>query len=94
MCTRSPFSVQRSTFSVQRSAFNVPGIGLRFCAAASTYPEICTEVLSPANSPAEMRQETRTLFFEAGPGDVWIYDLNRRTSFHAPRGLLFTGVMG
>jgi Uma2 family endonuclease len=50
-------------------------------------PEICTEVLSPANSPAEMREKI-ALYFEAGAGEVWICDLNGRMSFHAPSGLL------
>lgn len=34
-------------------------------------PEVCVEVLSPRNTPAEIR-ETSALFFDAGAGEVWI----------------------
>ena len=34
-------------------------------------PEICVEVLSPANTPGEMR-EKRRLYFEAGAEEVWL----------------------
>lgn len=34
-------------------------------------PEICVEVLSPANSDAEMREKT-ALYFDAGAEEVWI----------------------
>jgi len=34
-------------------------------------PEICVEILSPSNTPSEMR-EKRQLYFEAGAREVWI----------------------
>jgi Uma2 family endonuclease len=34
-------------------------------------PEICVEVLSPSNSPAEIREKT-ALYFDAGALEVWL----------------------
>ena len=50
-------------------------------------PEICVEVLSPTNSPAEIAQK-RALYFEAGAREVWICDLEGAMHFHAPAGPL------
>jgi Uma2 family endonuclease len=50
-------------------------------------PEICVEVLSPANSPAEIREKL-ALYFDAGAREVWICDLNGMMSYYAPSGLL------
>jgi Uma2 family endonuclease len=44
-------------------------------------PEICIEVLSPSNSPAEMA-EKRALYFEAGAAEVWICDLDGSMAFY------------
>src|SRR5258706_16297823 len=34
-------------------------------------PEICVEVLSPSNTPAEIR-EKKALYFDAGAKEVWL----------------------
>jgi Uma2 family endonuclease len=49
-------------------------------AALERAPEICVEVLSPSNSPAEM-DEKRALYFEAGAKEVWICGLDGKVSF-------------
>ena len=49
--------------------------------AFETAPEICVEVLSPDNTPAEMR-EKRQLYFEAGALEFWTCDLDNRMTFH------------
>lgn len=46
-------------------------------------PEICVEVLSPSNSPAEMN-EKRDLYFEAGAHEVWICGLDGKMEFYTP----------
>ncbi|PSQ80431.1 MAG: Uma2 family endonuclease [Bacteroidetes bacterium QS_1_65_9] len=47
-------------------------------------PELCVEVLSDANTEAEMK-EKRRLYFEAGAEEVWIADAGRVT-FYGPNG--------
>ena len=44
-------------------------------------PEICVEILSPANTRSEMR-EKRKLYFEAGAREVWTCDLDGTMAFH------------
>ena len=44
-------------------------------------PEICVEILSPSNTPSEMR-EKRKLYFEAGAGEVWICDASGKMNFY------------
>jgi Uma2 family endonuclease len=46
-------------------------------------PEICVEVLSSSNSPAEMN-EKRSLYFEAGAHEVWICGLDGKMEFYSP----------
>jgi Uma2 family endonuclease len=46
-------------------------------------PEICVEVLSPSNSPAEMT-EKRTLYFDAGAREVWLCGLDGKLEFYTP----------
>lgn len=43
-------------------------------------PEICVEVLSPDNTPTEMR-EKRALYFAAGAQEVWECDEQGRMTF-------------
>lgn len=43
-------------------------------------PEICIEVLSPANTRAEI-EEKRRLYFEAGAGEVWIVSSEGKVAF-------------
>ena len=47
-------------------------------------PEICVEVLSPANTTDEIDQK-RKLYFEAGALEVWICSWNGRMAFLQPR---------
>jgi Uma2 family endonuclease len=49
----------------------------------SRAPEICIEVLSPANSAAEM-DEKRALYFEAGAAEVWLCGLDGKFEFYTP----------
>ena len=53
--------------------------------ATPTAPQICIEVLSPANSVREIEQK-RLLYFEAGAREVWLCDLQGEMEFHAPAG--------
>jgi Uma2 family endonuclease len=46
-------------------------------------PEICVEVLSPSNSPAEMN-EKRALYFEAGAQEVWLCGRDGKMEFYTP----------
>lgn len=48
-------------------------------------PEICVEILSPRNSPIEIRAK-RQLYFESGAREVWICDLTGRMSYFATEG--------
>ena len=48
-----------------------PGLEAQNPVALGRAPEICIEVLSLSNSPAEMN-EKRDLYFEAGAHEVWI----------------------
>lgn len=50
-------------------------------------PEICVEVLSPSNTPAEMN-EKKSLYFDAGADEVWFCDVDGNMSFYGPQGLL------
>jgi Uma2 family endonuclease len=44
-------------------------------------PEICVEVLSPSNTPAEIH-EKMALYFEAGANEVWICNEDGTIEFH------------
>ncbi len=45
-------------------------------------PEICVEVLSPDNSPAEMRYKT-ALYLDAGAQEVWLCSKSGKMTFFA-----------
>ena len=49
-------------------------------AESSVAPEICVEVLSPANTEEEMR-EKRNLYFAGGAEEVWICNQNGAMQF-------------
>jgi len=49
----------------------------------SRAPEICVEVLSPSNTPLEIREKI-ALYFEAGASEVWICDQDGALHFHFP----------
>jgi Uma2 family endonuclease len=55
--------------------------------ASPVMPEIAVEVLSRANTPAEIA-EKRRLYFEAGAREVWTCDLEGRLAFHNAGGEL------
>lgn len=44
-------------------------------------PEICIEVISPSNSPREMKKKKR-LYFEAGAEEVWFREQDGRMAFY------------
>ena len=50
-------------------------------------PEICVEVLSPSNTPAEM-DEKMALYFEAGADEVWFCENDGSMRFHSSEGPL------
>ena len=50
-------------------------------------PEICVEVLSPANTTDEIDLK-RELYFEAGALEVWICSWDGRMDFYSPEGKL------
>jgi len=52
---------------------------------APVAPQICVEVLSPANTEDEMA-EKRVLYFEAGAEEVWLCDAEGAISFFDPDG--------
>jgi Uma2 family endonuclease len=52
-------------------------------AALERAPEICVEVLSPSNKPAEM-DEKRALYLLAGAKEVWLCGLDGAISFFTP----------
>jgi Uma2 family endonuclease len=43
-------------------------------------PEICVEIFSPSNTPAEI-DEKRALYFDAGATEVWICNLDGSITF-------------
>jgi Uma2 family endonuclease len=53
--------------------------------ASPVAPEICIEVLSPGNTPAEI-DEKRRLYFERGAHEVWVCDVHGRMRFFTPSG--------
>lgn len=53
--------------------------------ASPVAPEICVEVLSKSNSPAEI-DEKRRLYFEHGALEVWTCDVNGDMRFYTPDG--------
>ena len=53
-------------------------LGNRVCFARS--PEICVEVLSPANTDAEI-QEKMALYFDAGAKEVWLCENSGEMKF-------------
>lgn len=53
----------------------------------TTCPEICVEVLSPANTDNEMR-EKMALYFEAGATEVWFCSSGGVMAFHDASGPL------
>jgi Uma2 family endonuclease len=50
-------------------------------------PEICVEVLSPSNTPAEM-EEKKALYFDVGADEVWFCEEDGNMRFHSPTGPL------
>lgn len=50
-------------------------------------PEICVEVLSPSNTPAEM-EEKMALNFDAGADEVWFCEEDGTMRFHSATGPL------
>ena len=48
-------------------------------------PEICVEVLSPSNTPAEMAEKA-ALYFDAGADEVWLCEPDGTMRFHTPAG--------
>ena len=48
-------------------------------------PEICVEVLSPSNAPAEI-DEKRSFYFAAGAKEVWVCDADGRMAFYNASG--------
>jgi Uma2 family endonuclease len=51
-------------------------------------PEVCVEVVSPANSVKELREKTDA-YLAAGADEVWIvYPQSKRIEFHGHAGLL------
>lgn len=48
-------------------------------------PEICVEILSPANTGTEMKIKKK-LYFSHGAEEVWICDENGAVTFHTPKG--------
>lgn len=50
-------------------------------------PEICVEVLSPSNTPAEM-EEKMALYFDAGADEVWFCEEDGTMRFHSATGPL------
>ncbi len=53
-------------------------------------PELCVEVLSPANDEQEMR-EKRALYFEAGAQEVWLCGMDGAMTFYDANGRLPAG---
>jgi Uma2 family endonuclease len=51
-------------------------------------PEICVEILSPANSDAEMETK-KMLYFTGGAEEVWICDENGDIIFYDPKGIIW-----
>ena len=48
-------------------------------------PDLCVEVLSPANRTIEIDQK-RALYFESGAREVWICGLQGEMEFYGPAG--------
>jgi Uma2 family endonuclease len=65
------------------SAERMAAVGNRACFLEA--PEICVEVLSPANTEAEMR-EKMALYFDAGAREVWLCAPGGRMSFFTAAG--------
>jgi Uma2 family endonuclease len=62
-------------------------------ASCSIAPEICVEILSPANTVTEMlgtseRPGKRELYFQAGAREFWLCDETGHVTFYALSGLL------
>ena len=55
-------------------------------------PDICVEVLSPSNTPREIRDKTAA-YFAIGVREVWICDRDGKMSFHSPEGPLQRSVI-
>ena len=55
-------------------------------------PEICVEIRSMSNGPAEMRHKRR-LYFEAGAVEFWLCDERGEMSFFSPAGPLDRSVL-
>jgi Uma2 family endonuclease len=60
-------------------------------ASCSVAPEICVEILSPANTLEEMlgtaeKPGKRELYFQAGAVEFWVCDESGNLSFHTPAG--------
>jgi Uma2 family endonuclease len=54
---------------------------LRSTACLTHAPELCVEVLSPSNTPAEIT-EKMALYFAAGAHEVWTCDQDGTLAFH------------
>lgn len=52
---------------------------------ALSAPEICVELISPSNTPDEMKDKV-ALFLEAGAKEVWLITEKGEISFYNPEG--------
>lgn len=77
-CPISTADGVRAADAAWASAERMAELGNRACFTRA--PEICAEVLSPSNSPAEI-QEKMALYFDAGALEVWTCGLAGEMSF-------------
>ena len=76
--TKVPDVVWASTSMIDRHSSDLSWVNA---------PEICVEVLSPANTADEIN-EKRKLYFEAGALEVWICSWEGRMAFYSAEGKL------
>jgi Uma2 family endonuclease len=76
--TKVPDVVWASKATIARRGGEISWVGA---------PEICVEVLSPANTADEM-DEKRTLYFERGATEVWLCSWDGKMAFYSVEGKL------
>jgi Uma2 family endonuclease len=80
--TECPVSTSDGVKAIDVAWLDAPrGQEIRDAVCLIRAPEICLEVLSPSNTPAEIR-EKMDLYFEAGAREVWICNQDGTIDFH------------
>lgn len=85
-CTECPISTAdgvRAADAAWASPESVKKLGDKVC--FSVAPEICVEIISPGNTPQEIKEKV-ALYFDAGAKEVWLCSSKGEMQFFSNPG--------